>query len=490
MAFSKFVRNSIGLFTSASLFSAPFALNAWGQANSSTATWNLDGTRLTTNIVGSTMSGNYVEDNGRVSGALNGNVFEGYWGENSSGRRCTTQKLGTYYWGRTRWEFHATGFRGQWGYCDATPSSDWTGTLTSGTSPFGQGQDSNHASSTVAGLGGHRHIWNTSEGRLSAGVQGSIFSGTYSNDNGRISGTVNSNVVDGYWGEDSSGKRCTTQKLGTFYWGRIRWTFNNTGFSGQYGYCDDQFSGTWNGTLVSTNTSTPTPPPPPPPPPPSGAAGRTSVWNFDGTRLTLTIDGHSVNGIYIEDNGRIFGNLSGNTMNGYWGEDSSARRCDTQRFDTYYWGRTGFVFDGARFSGLWSYCDAEPSTSWNGTLVSGTSPYEQGQGSSDTTSAVAGLGGHSHVWTTSEGRLTAGVQGSIFSGTYSNDNGRISGTVNSNVVDGYWGEDSSGKRCSVQRLGTFYWGRIRWTFNNTGFSGRYGYCDDQFSGTWNGTLVQ
>ncbi|MEK7660678.1 MAG: hypothetical protein AAB680_01395 [Pseudomonadota bacterium] len=250
MAFSKLIRNPIALFASAALLSASLAPLANAQSNQSTATWNLDGTRLTTNIVGSTMSGNYVEDNGRISGILNGNVFEGFWGENSSGRRCTTQKLGTYNWGRTRWEFHATGFRGRWGYCEAPPCSVWSGTLISGTSPFGHGQGSSNPSSTVAGLGGHRHIWNTSEGRLSAGVQGSNFSGTYSNDNGRISGTVNSNVVDGYWGEDSSGKRCSVQRLGTFYWGRIRWSFNNTGFSGRYSYCDDQFSGTWNGTLV------------------------------------------------------------------------------------------------------------------------------------------------------------------------------------------------------------------------------------------------
>lgn len=364
--------NSIFLFSTAALISASFAPFAVAQSGQS-AVWNLDGTRLTTNLVGTTMNGNYVDDNGRITGTLNGNVLDGYWGEDSSGSRCSTQRLGTYYWGRIHWEFHATGFRGLWGYCEANPSSNWTGTLISGSSPVG-----------------HHHDTSVSDGAKQSG---------------------------------------------------------------------------------------------------------TSVWNFDGTRLTLRIDGNSVNGNYVEDNGRISGTMLGNTMNGYWGEDSSARRCDTQRLGTFYWGRTRFVFDGARFSGLWSYCDAEPTTSWSGTLISGNSPFGQHQdgenldGAKHSASTIAGLGGHLHVWNTSEGRLTAAVQNTTFSGNYDNDNGRVSGTVSGNVVDGYWGEDSSGKRCSVERLGTYYWGRIRWTFNNTGFTGQYSYCDDPYSGSWNGTLV-
>lgn len=372
MKFSNFFKPIMRATSPIALTIAMFTgvASAAGQtAQGNVAIWNLDGTRLTTNIVGSTMSGNYVEDNGRISGTLNGNIFEGFWAEDSSGQRCTSQRLGTFYWGRTRWEFHANGFNGLWSYCDAVPSSSWTGTLISGSSPFGIPHSSANISSTTAGLGGLSHVWNTSEGTLTAGVQGSTFRGNYDNDNGRISGAVSGNVVDGYWGEDSSGKRCAIARLGTYYWGRIRWEFNNNGFTGRYSYCDDEFSGNWNGTFVNAGTAKAPPPAPPPSPSPLAAFGNTSVWNFDGTRLTLRIDGNSVNGNYIEDNGRISGTMSGNTMNGYWGEDSSARRCETQRLGTFYWGRTRFEFDGERFNGLWGYCDAEPSSSWNGTLV-------------------------------------------------------------------------------------------------------------------------
>lgn len=369
MKFSKFIRL---VFITASPVAIGLAMvggveNAISQtADGSTASWNLDGTRLTTNIVGSTMSGNYVEDNGRISGTLSGNVFDGYWAEDSSGQRCTSQRLGTFYWGRTRWEFHASGFQGRWGYCEAAPITSWTGTLISGTSPYGlshiSGSKPDANTSTAAGLGGHSHVWNTSEGTLSASANGAAFSGTYNNDNGRIGGTLNGNVLDGYWGEDSSGKRCSVQRLGTFYWGRIRWTFTNAGFSGQYGYCDAQFSGNWNGTLVGTPTvATPKPLPDP--------IRGTSIWNLDGKRLTLRADSNGVTGSYTEDNGRLSGTISGNILDGYWGEDSSGQRCSSQRLGTYYWGRIRFVFDGPRFIGHWGYCDATPTSAWNGTLI-------------------------------------------------------------------------------------------------------------------------
>jgi hypothetical protein len=315
------------------------------------------------------MNGNYVEDNGRITGTLNGHTLDGYWGEDSSARRCDTQRLNTFYWGRIHWEFHASGFRGKWGYCEASPTSDWTGTLTSGFSPYGrpyqQGKPNDNNTNSL-GLDGARHVWNSTEGTITAGVQGSIFSGTYDNDNGRISGNVSGNIVEGYWGEDSSGKRCAIERLGTFYWGRIRWTFNNSGFTGRYSYCDDEYSGNWNGTLVGGSVSSNEPPPPSRP---TTAIHGTSVWSLDGTRLTMTVQNNSVSGNYIEDNGRISGTLTGNTMDGFWGEDTSARRCDTQRLGTFYWGRTRFVFNGSQFTGLWGYCDAEPTSTWNGTLI-------------------------------------------------------------------------------------------------------------------------
>lgn len=73
--------------------------------------------------------GRYPEDSGRIFGTLSGYTFDGYWAEGSSSQRCSTQKDGSYYWGRMVMSFNAdySSFEGKYGYCDATPSRGWDG---------------------------------------------------------------------------------------------------------------------------------------------------------------------------------------------------------------------------------------------------------------------------------------------------------------------------------------------------------------------------
>jgi hypothetical protein len=63
-----------------------------------------------------------------MQGVLNRNVFDGYWIEDASGQRCQQPMNGRYFWGRLRFVFEGDRFSGQWGYCNAEPSSSWTGT--------------------------------------------------------------------------------------------------------------------------------------------------------------------------------------------------------------------------------------------------------------------------------------------------------------------------------------------------------------------------
>jgi hypothetical protein len=60
---------------------------------------------------------------------------------------------------------------------------------------------------------------------------------------------VDAYTVEGYWDQPSSGARCDTQRNGTNYWGRIRWTFDETysSFTGIWSYCDEELGGGWNG---------------------------------------------------------------------------------------------------------------------------------------------------------------------------------------------------------------------------------------------------
>lgn len=215
-------------------------------------------------------------------------------------------------------------------------------------------------------------VWTSSEGRLTLHYDGRNFNGNYDNDGGRVSGTRKENILEGYWGEDSSGTRCSTERLNTYYWGKIRWEFNGNSFSGKYSYCDNDWSGSWNGTLESGSAFVNVPQPPPKPPiakpiapPPINVL--TSAWNSSEGTLNLVIKGQNVSGTYVNDNGRISGTKKGNTITGFWGEDSSATKCTTKKLNTYYWGKIKWVFNGNSFSGQYSYCEGTMSGSWSGT---------------------------------------------------------------------------------------------------------------------------
>lgn len=99
------------------------------------------------------------------------------------------------------------------------------------------------------GAGSFDGAWATSEGDMSLVQSGSSVTGTYSVDNGRITGEVAGGRLAGYWAEDSSGARCATEKLGSYYWGRIEWTLSSDGtaFAGAWSYCDDPVSSAWTG---------------------------------------------------------------------------------------------------------------------------------------------------------------------------------------------------------------------------------------------------
>lgn len=56
------------------------------------------------------------------------------------------------------------------------------------------------------------------------------------------------------------------------------------------------------------------------------------------------------------------------TISGYWVQPGSSVNCGVEREGSNYWGRIRWTFDEnfATFTGLWSYCDAEPNGYWGG----------------------------------------------------------------------------------------------------------------------------
>ena len=65
---------------------------------------------------------------------------------------------------------------------------------------------------------------------------------------------------------------------------------------------------------------------------------------------------------YIQKNNRKI-------LSGYWIQSKSLKKCDFEKYGTYYWGRLAFEFKGDSFVGLWGYCDDKPKASWNGRRV-------------------------------------------------------------------------------------------------------------------------
>lgn len=73
------------------------------------------------------VTGSYPSDHGEITGAMSGNIFNGYWIEDASAERCAYPRNGRYYWGKIRFQFDGNRFSGAWGYCDKDLTQKWTG---------------------------------------------------------------------------------------------------------------------------------------------------------------------------------------------------------------------------------------------------------------------------------------------------------------------------------------------------------------------------
>jgi hypothetical protein len=96
-------------------------------------------------------------------------------------------------------------------------------------------------------------------------------------------------------------------------------------------------------------------------------AGR---WRTNQGAMRLDQDGGRVRGEYELKDGRVRGEVDGDTVNGIWTQSSSNHRCLDERMDSRYWGRFWFQIsrDGTQFRGRWSYCEDEPGSGgdWTG----------------------------------------------------------------------------------------------------------------------------
>ena len=99
-------------------------------------------------------------------------------------------------------------------------------------------------------------------------------------------------------------------------------------------------------------------------------------------------------------------------------------------------------------------------------------------GCSDGASSAALISG---TYDSSFGTLTMSPGG----GSYDYYGGQVQvASVAGNVVEGIWTQTRAGRQCPDGR----FYGRFRFSFTEAGFSGSYGYCDEEpGTGPWNGT---
>lgn len=91
-----------------------------------------------------------------------------------------------------------------------------------------------------------------------------------------------------------------------------------------------------------------------------------SWTSSEGGGMIIKQDGSDIQGTYTLKEGVIIGKLTGNTVKGYWIQNSSGSRCATTRNNSYYWGIMELIFTDNSYSGKWGYCNGRPDSPWTG----------------------------------------------------------------------------------------------------------------------------
>ncbi len=124
------------------LFGAVLLSNTSSHAAVKTV-WNTNWNVMTLWSEGNSVSGEYIYDNGIITGTMEGDIFRGYWREANNARGCGPDNE---WCGPVVLRFSADGksFTGDWGYCGTEMNSlnpdgsGWTGTLKEGVTDYTQ----------------------------------------------------------------------------------------------------------------------------------------------------------------------------------------------------------------------------------------------------------------------------------------------------------------------------------------------------------------
>lgn len=82
------------------------------------------------------------------------------------------------------------------------------------------------------------------------------------------------------------------------------------------------------------------------------------AWDAGAYRMHLKQKGDRVRGTYEKHDGRIRGEVRGDTLTGIWIQSVADRRCYEKKMGSHYWGylRVNLSRQGDNFDGRWTYC--------------------------------------------------------------------------------------------------------------------------------------
>ena len=148
-------------------------------------------------------------------------------------------------------------------------------------------------------------------------INGNDWGGTYLGGQALLYGRrSNSGQFSGHWiRKDGGSRRCNYPISGSYNWGRANLQFSGTGFSGQFGTCDNEPSGSWSGQIVTQQ-----PPQPQPQPQPVRFDGwwkgnRSGYYSIQTSGTSFQMKGFKNDGSVLN---LYDGTINGNTITGRW----------------------------------------------------------------------------------------------------------------------------------------------------------------------------
>jgi len=282
-------------------------------------------------VSGNKVSGSYSHDNGRIEGTWEGNRLVGKWSEAPTYK--PPHDAGEFEFVFPK-DFKSFAGRWRYGFGGKEWSGDWHGTRTAAA-----------MEEMVSG------DWNSSFGMMSLKQSGNKISGTYTNQNGKIDGVLQGNIIKGTWFQAPSYK--PPNDAGDFM---FVLSADRNSFSGKYrwGFGGEEWAGNWTGTKT-------------------GSAGYVMVegeylttYGKETFKLTLKQSGSKITGSYEHDSGRLEGTVEGSEIRGRWYEAPTYKPPKDA-------GEFRFVFsqDLQSFTGKWHYGfeEKEWRRDWNGKKV-------------------------------------------------------------------------------------------------------------------------